>query len=106
MAFITTIASLVGSVIIYILSARAANINVPVSVFVWLSVIVYILGRLPISIANLGVREFTLAGFLAIYGVETSAAVLMSMILFSASVLMAAIGVGYQFFWAGKTKVV
>jgi len=92
-------ASLVD-VVIYICAARAAGIAVPAAVLVWLSSAVYILGRLPISVANLGVREFTLIEFLALYGVEAPAVLLMSMILFSITVLMAIIGAIYQLCWS------
>ncbi|MGD8500596.1 MAG: lysylphosphatidylglycerol synthase transmembrane domain-containing protein, partial [Phycisphaerales bacterium] len=88
-ALISITGTLIGGVITYALAARSANIVAPVSVFVWLCAVVYILGRLPISVANLGVREVTLVGFLAIYSVEKSDALLMSMILFSALVVMA-----------------
>ena len=103
-ASITIIANLIGGVLIYFLSAKAANITAPVGVFVWLCAVVYILGRIPISVANLGVREFTLVGLLGIYGVEKSPALLMSMILFSTVILMAAIGAIYQLFWALTAK--
>ncbi len=105
-ASITIIAHPVGGAAIYFFSARGANITAPlgVGVFVWLCAVIYILGRIPISVANLGVREVTLVGFLALYGVETSPALLMSMILFSAVVFMAVIGAIYQLFWAVTTK--
>ena len=100
----TITASLVGGIVAYILSAKGANINISVWVLVWISAIIYVLARVPISIANLGVREATLAVFLNIYGVEGPEALLMSMILFSASLFMALIGVLYQLFWAGETS--
>jgi hypothetical protein len=55
-------------------------------------------------VANLGVREATLVGFLAVYGVEKSAAMLMSMILFSTLVFMAIIGAAYQLAWTPSTR--
>ncbi len=106
-ASITTIDTLIGGVIIYVLSARAANVTnvtTPVSVLVWICAAICVLGRVPISVANLGVREVTLVGLLGIYGVEKSQALLMSMILFSALVLMAIIGAMYQIFWAVSSK--
>jgi len=103
-ASITIIANLIGGVLIYFLSAKAANITAPVGVFVWLCAVIYVLGRIPISVANLGVREFTIVGLLAIYGVEKSQALLMSMILFSTVILMAAIGAIYQIFWTVSEK--
>ncbi|MHC4555736.1 MAG: lysylphosphatidylglycerol synthase transmembrane domain-containing protein [Planctomycetota bacterium] len=103
-ALITIIGTLVGGVITYILAAKSANITAPMPVFVLLCAVIYILGRVPISVANLGVREVTLVGFLAIYNVEKSAALLMSMILFSALVVMAIIGSIYQIIWAVSAK--
>jgi hypothetical protein len=64
-----------------------------------LCAVIYVLGRIPISVANLGVREVTLVGLLALYGVEKPQALLMSMILFSAVIFMAVIGAIYQLFW-------
>ena len=103
-ASITIIDTLIGGVIIYVLSARGANVIAPLGVFVWLCAVIYVLGRIPISVANLGVREVTLVGLLALYGVDKSQALLMSMILFSAVILMAAIGAIYQLFWTLTAK--
>jgi len=101
---ISIIDTLIGGVIIYILSARAANVTAPVGTFVWLCALIYILGRIPVSIANLGVREAMLVVLLAPYGVEKPQALLMSMILFSSLIVMAAIGAGYQIFWTVAAK--
>ncbi len=96
--------TLIGGVIIYILSARAANVTAPIGTFVWLCATIYLLGRIPVSIANLGVREAMLVVLLAPYGVEKPQALLMSMILFSALIVMAVIGAGYQIFWTLTAK--
>ena len=101
---ISIIDTLIGGVIIYILSARAANVNAPVGTFIWLCALIYILGRVPVSIANLGVREAMLVVLLAPYGVEKPQALLMAMILFSALIVMAVIGAGYQIFWTVAAK--
>lgn len=99
---ITLVDALFGAVI-YVFAAKAAAIEVSPIVLVWQSSVVYLLGRLPISIANLGVREFTLVEFLSLYGVEASAALLMSFTIFSAAIVMALIGAGFQIAWmAGK----
>lgn len=92
MFLITLGGTSLGGVIMYFFSAKAANVSVPVSAFAWLWAVIFILQRVPISIANLGVREAILSSVLPIYGVEPSAAVLMSMILFSALVFMAVLG--------------
>lgn len=103
MAAISLLASLI-SVVIYICAAKAAGISVPAATLVWQSSAVYILGRLPISVANLGVREFTLIKFLALYDVEAPAVLLMSMIIFSNIILVAFIGAIYQLLWAMSAK--
>ena len=97
MILITVVGILVGGIVMYMFAAKAANIIVPLSVFVWLWPVIYILQRVPISIANLGVREATLATLLPIYGVAPSKAVMMSMVLFSALVFMAIIGAVFNF---------
>ncbi len=105
MTSFTIVDTLAGGVIGYVISAKAANIVAPVGLFVWLCAIIYILGRLPISIANLGVRESLLVSLLAVYGVDKSAALLMSMILFSRLVVMAIVGAAYQISWTvGERK--
>jgi len=88
----------------YFFAAKAANINVGFVTAVWLFVLVFLLGRLPISVGNLGVREATLVQALAIYGVDASNALLMSMVIFSALILMAVIGAMYQLFWTAGAK--
>jgi uncharacterized membrane protein YbhN (UPF0104 family) len=102
--FINIIGTLAGGMVIYMLAARGANIEIPLGIFVWLWGFVFILGRLPISIGNLGVREFTLMGILAKYGVEKSDALLMSMILFSTILLISAIGAFYLIYGLFETK--
>jgi uncharacterized membrane protein YbhN (UPF0104 family) len=95
--------SLIG-VVIYICAAMAGGIAVPAMALVWQSSAVYILGRLPVSVANLGIREFTLIEFLGVYGIDPPAAILMSMIIFSVTILMAFIGAMYQITWAVSSK--
>ncbi len=97
---LTLAASFVGGVVIYMLSAKGANIAVPIGVFIWLPTVIYILGRIPITIANLGVREVTLVWVLAGYGVEKSSALLMSMLIFSVHIILAAIGASWLIAWA------
>lgn len=105
MSAITAISSVIGGSVTYVLAARAANIAVSPLVLVWLWMLVYLLGRLPISIANLGVREATLVGILGLYGVEEPVALLMSMILFSAKILLAIAGGVCQFVLFKKNRL-
>ena len=94
---------LVG-LLMYFFAARAAAVVVPLGVLVWLCAIVFALGKIPISIANLGVREVTLVALLAGYGVSKPQALLMSMILFSSLIFMAGLGVLYQLAWALQSR--
>lgn len=98
------VGTLLGGVATYILAARSAHIVIPASVLMWLCAIIYVLGRLPISVANLGIRESMLVSFLSLYGVDKPAALLMSMVLFSALVFVAGIGAVYQLRWASTAS--
>ena len=95
--------ALIG-LLIYLSAARAAHVTVGFGILIWLCAVVYVLGKLPISVANLGIREVTLVGFLGAYGVAEPAALLMSMALFSAVLFMAALGATYQFVWVARTE--
>lgn len=86
-------------IIVYVLSAKAAGITVPLEVLVWQSSLIYLLGRLPISIADLGVREVTIVESLVQYGISAPAALLMSMIVFSNRIAMVPLGAIYQIYW-------
>ncbi|MHC4742056.1 MAG: lysylphosphatidylglycerol synthase transmembrane domain-containing protein [Planctomycetota bacterium] len=104
MVLLNIVTQVVGTVVVYILAAKAANFSVPLTVHVWLASLVFILGRIPISIAGLGVREITLVGILTAYGVEESSALLMSMVLFSCIILRAIIGAGFMIKWSLAKK--
>lgn len=84
---------------IYVLAARAAGIEVSIGAIIWVCALVYILSRLPISIANFGWREMTLVTGLGLYGAGPSAAFVMSMVLFSNKLVIAAIGACFQLAW-------
>jgi hypothetical protein len=99
-----SVVSCIGTVLIYWFASRAAGINVPAVALLWQSSVVFLLGRLPISIGNLGWREITLIEFLGRYGAQAPAVFLMSMAIFSNLILMAGIGAVYQALWAMKGK--
>jgi hypothetical protein len=94
--FISIAATLVTGIIAYYVSAQAANISVPLWALMWMWAAVCILRRLPITIAGLGLREWTLTAFLSLYQVEPSNAVIMSLVIFSAGIFMAALGGLFQ----------
>ncbi|MFA6187423.1 MAG: lysylphosphatidylglycerol synthase transmembrane domain-containing protein [Phycisphaerae bacterium] len=103
-ALITVVAG-VASVVVFVLAGKAVGINVPVGLFAWQCILIYLLGRLPISLANLGVREFTLIEMLAKYNVPSSQALMMSMAIFSSIIFMAVIGGICQLWWIFRTHV-
>jgi len=103
-AGINVVDGLLIGLLIYLSAAWAARVAVPMSVLIWLCAIVFVLGKIPISVANLGVREVTLVGLLAGYGVGRAEALLMSMILFSSLIFMAAIGLVYWLVWAVQAR--
>jgi len=103
-ALVNAVDGLLVGLLMYLFAARAASIVAPIGVLIWLCAIVFVLGKIPISVANLGVREVTLVGLLAGYGVTEPAALFMSMILFSSLLFLAAIGVLYQLLWAVRAR--
>lgn len=88
----------------YLFAARAASAVVPVGVLIWLCAIVFVLGRLQITPANLGVREWVLVSLLPAYGVTPATALLMSVILLSSQVFLAVLGAIYQLLWAVQAR--
>lgn len=84
------------SALLYWCVGQAAGISVPLTAFIWQASVVFVLGRLPISVANLGVREFTLIGLLSLYGVDAATAVFFSLLVFSNALVTAALGLVYQ----------
>ena len=59
---INALAVLLLGVPAYICAAWAAGISVPPGVFVFLHAGVYVLSKLPVTVANLGLREVTVVG--------------------------------------------
>ncbi len=89
-----------GGGVFYMLAAKATHIQVPFVAYIWMYVIIFILGRIPVTLSNCGLREFVLMGLLGVYGVDKPLALLMSMIIFSAHIFMAFIGALYQISWS------
>jgi len=103
MLLLSFVGSIIVGTIVYIYAAKAARISVPIGVLIWQCAVIFLLGRMPISIANLGVREATLVGTLALYGIDAPSALLLSMIIFSNKILMAAVGAVFQLYWMTRT---
>jgi uncharacterized membrane protein YbhN (UPF0104 family) len=101
-AFLNVIDGLLIGSLIYLLAARAASVVVPLGVLVWLYAVVFALSKIPITPANLGVREVTLVGVLGLYGVTRSTALLMSMVWFTGPIFMGLLGAAHQLRWSAK----
>ena len=61
-ALLNVIDGLFVGLLMYFFAARAAHVVVPMGMLIWLCAIVFVLSKIPISVANLGVREVTLIG--------------------------------------------
>jgi hypothetical protein len=99
-ALINVVDGLLVGLLLYFLAARAADVAVPLGALIWLCAVVFVLGKIPITIANLGVREVTVVGLLGLYGVAQSAALLMSMVMFSGLIFLGLLGAAYQLYWS------
>jgi hypothetical protein len=92
------------SVVVFVFAAKAAGADVPIIALTWQCFAIALLAMLPISIANLGVREFTLVQTMAKYGVAGPTALLFSAVVFSTTILLAVIGAIYQISWTFSRK--
>jgi glycosyltransferase 2 family protein len=79
-------------------AARAMNLELPLVTLVWVQAAILLLRLLPITFANLGVREGLLVFVLALYGVAPGEAIALGLLLFSRYLAIAAIGAVYQCF--------
>jgi len=77
-------------------AAMAVGADVPLEVFAWVSMILFISRLFPITISNLGVREGIMIAVLGMYGVGVAAAFAIGIVLFSFTLLIAVVGAGYQ----------
>jgi len=79
------------------LLSRAVHIHQPLSIFILIMPLAYVMTILPISIGGLGVREGVLTYFLVKVGVVVSDAVLLSLMIYLSRVLVGVIGGVLQF---------
>jgi len=72
--------------------ARALGVNLTLISAIWVNAAVYAVVLLPISIAGVGVREFTLLNALGLLGVPAQVTVALSLLLFADPLINAMIG--------------
>jgi hypothetical protein len=74
------------------LAAQAVGVQQSLLVLAWTYILVYIISLIPISVAGLGVRDVTIVMLLSRYGVPEAQALSMSLLLFSALVVIGLVG--------------
>ncbi len=77
-------------------AAHALSLGLPLPTIIWVQSAILLLGLLPISFANLGVREGVLVLVLGLYGVEAERAIALGLLLFSRLLVAAGVGGVYQ----------
>ena len=107
-----TIVALIAYSSMYILFAalaiicfgHALNHEIGLLPILWIWPVIYLLGMLPISISNIGVREVSMFMFLAPYGVATTDAIAWSVLMYSGPLSCALIGLilEAEHFWLRK----
>ena len=86
---------------------RGLNIEVGLVSVLWIYSVIYLLGILPISISNIGVREVSMILLLAPYGVSMTEATTWSMLMYSGPLSCAMIGLlmEAEHMWLRKNTV-
>lgn len=96
MVAFTALGIAIGVVRFYI-GMRALGIVVPLVSVLWVTAFLRLVALLPLTVANLGIRESMLVVTLSASGVPPQQAVALGLLGFSITVLMALVGAGYQF---------
>ena len=88
-------------------ATQALNLDLPLTTVIWVQAALLVLRLLPITFANLGIREGLLVVVLGIYDVLPGDAVALGLLLFSQYLVIAGIGAFYQIYllWAQRDEV-
>ena len=83
---------------------NALNIDIGLVPILWIYSVIYLLGLLPISISNIGVREVSMIVLLAPYGVLMTEATAWSVLMYSGPLVCALIGLTLEaeHFWLNR----
>jgi len=83
---------------------NALNIEIGLVPVLWIYSVIYLLGILPISISNIGIREISMIMLLAPYGVSMTEATVWSVLMYSGPLCCAFIGLVLEaeYFWFRK----
>lgn len=81
-----------GDITIAFVLSQYFELDVPFTAFIFIMPLVYIATVLPISLGGLGVREGSFSGLMMLYGVESSIAILIALLMFLIKVGVGIIG--------------
>ena len=85
-----------ASAISFVVMAKAAGVDAPAWLLVWVRALIIMLRLLPISFNGIGVREATMVTVLGRYGVDQAVAFGFGMLSFLNLILFATVGLCYQ----------
>ena len=75
---------------------KSLGFHVPLSTIIWVDAILIVVGHMPITIGNFGVREGLVIAAFGLYGVPANVAVAYGLLVYSCRLIMAVVGGGYQ----------
>lgn len=81
-----------GDVTIAYLFSQYFGLDLPFSAFLFIMPLVYFVTVLPISLGGLGVREGAFSGLMVLYGVDTSIAIIISLLMYLTKVGIGILG--------------
>jgi uncharacterized membrane protein YbhN (UPF0104 family) len=77
-------------------AAAAAGVVIPVATLLWVAMILFVTRLLPITLSNLGIREGVVIASFGLFGVAPASALLVGLILFTNTIVIAFFGAAYQ----------
>jgi len=77
-------------------AAKAAGVVIPMTTLLWVSMILFVTRLIPITISNLGIREGVLVACFGLFGVDSAPALLVGLMMFTNTLVVAFFGAAYQ----------
>jgi len=75
---------------------KSLGFHVPLSTIIWVDAVLIVVGHMPITVGNFGVREGLVVAAFGLYGVPANVAVAYGLLVYSCRLIMALVGGGYQ----------
>jgi hypothetical protein len=73
---------------------KSLGFHVPLSTIIWVDAILVVVGHMPITLGNFGVREGLVVAAFGLYGVPADVAVAYGLLVYSCRLIMAVVGGG------------